>query len=158
MTSLGIDRVPSWFATCVSGKSIEVVLAWLDETDFRTYRMDWSSIRDERSLFEAVLGAVGRKKEGSGLEPLGPNLNWDGVADYLYQELTTRPDERIAILWSGTDQMLGSRLQLFLNALEWLGTFAYQLSRTDENKTWSLTLRVLLLGDGPAFLAAVRTK
>ena len=54
--------------------------------------------------------------------------------------------------------MLGSRIQLFLNALEWLSHFADQLSRTDENKRWSLALRVFLLGDGPGFPAAVRTK
>ncbi|HEV8069955.1 MAG TPA: hypothetical protein VGP76_19595 [Planctomycetaceae bacterium] len=160
MINLYHGHIPHWFVTCVSQSSLEAVDAWLAEMKFRCYRMRSSSVRDEATLLDAVLAAVGTTPSGSGLtdETRPPLLSWDGTSDFLFQELVARPDKQVAILWFEADQMLEAHLPLFLNALEWLRDFAEPLGQTNEDKNWFITVRVILLGHGSGFPKARLTE
>jgi len=157
MANLYSGDMPHWFATCVSQTSVAAVEAWIGEMNGRCYRIRSSSIDDESSLFESLLNAVGLTESGTGLSQVPPNLGWAAGGDYFYQELVARSEKHVAILWFEAGQMLGDRLQLFLNAVEWLQVFGEKLACVDENKSWFIRLRLILLGDGPGFPPAIHT-
>jgi hypothetical protein len=109
-----------------------------ERAGYTTLMLPEQGIVDKASFFEAVRSTLPQDP------PLGIYDNWDALSDSLSGGLYEHPDQRIAILWLGTQHMATSAPADFAVAVDILGGVAYQLSdpRTTGGETKEVAVMV----------------
>jgi hypothetical protein len=114
--------------TCISAACISEVEQSLKAQGFRINSLDSVRIFDKETLFVELVKCF----DLLDVTKCGGQPSWDGTSDFIYQALMERPDKRVALLWSGVDNLLKSHFQLILDTLEVLNSLVV----TSKANSW----------------------
>jgi RNAse (barnase) inhibitor barstar len=144
---LSPNSIGSFRAACVCSGSVSSVQASLEKQGFRPYVFESSSVHDKNSLLSALVKCLSLTEyANNGLS------SWDAASDVIWQVLTERPENRVALLWNHADVMVAEQLQLFLYALEMLYAVSDTLERQETIAgCHPVLLRIVLFGEGRSF-------
>jgi len=126
--------------------SAERVRTALSDDGFHVLTLDGSAIFDKTSFMARIPVDI---QSPDGLTP----RNWDGFSDILYQVVAKRPGTTTVLVWRHAEVMLERSFNEFLMALTVFCDVARSVSTTISGSSTPTRFRVVLLGDGPMFVA-----
>jgi RNAse (barnase) inhibitor barstar len=128
----------------VVSQDMETLNATLTQLGFRVYVIEGSKISNAATFFAEVRRVFGLSQFCT---------NWDAFDDF-FSELRFLPEQHIAIVWKEADQTLMVDVQVFIDAICALDTFALAF-RTPKSDTENnvLQMEVFLVGQIKGFQA-----
>jgi Barstar (barnase inhibitor) len=129
---------------CVAQADLVPLRDALDGGGFAVLTLDGKPVRDKESLLaqaEIDLPPV------EGMRP----VNWDALADYLWNVLAELHAEQVALVWTDADQIVHGDLQDLLDALRVFAGVADGVQDGTGGFPRPTTFLIFLVGEGPEF-------
>ena len=101
-------------------------------------------VRDKATFLDQVAADLPRT---DGLQP----HNWDAFADVLWNVLYDLPHDRVALLWTDADVIVGSDLQDFVDALLAITGVARSVMSGEGSFPRQMTFLTFVLGAAPGY-------
>lgn len=131
--------------SCVSQADLSELKTLLDREHFTVLEIDGSEVRDARSFFIQATTALPLEP------PLSGVVNWDAFSDSLWQGLDGLAKPRVALIWTGAQQMLEGGLPDLLTAVDVLCDVARSVRDPLTGVATPTEVLLFLVGLGPNF-------
>ncbi len=133
-------------------ENLDRLISMLTKNGFKIYEVDCKNVHDDKSFFEATLVHL---PMGDGLlHPIDPEdqwrfpANWNSFNDFLWQGITEKKDEYVAILLMQLQHIIVGSPLLFKDITECLQHVADQVIK--ENTIFnipSISMQIYVVND-----------
>lgn len=131
--------------TFMNEKSIKELVKYLEQEHFAIYELDGTGINDIKTFFKTIINVLPLDP------PLSGNVNYDAFVDSVWGGFDTLGRERVALVWTDSENMLYSDYNNFIKISELFYDLEKSLKTTEFGLEKTIIFLVFMIGKGEKF-------
>jgi len=141
-----IDLPSFALVNCIASANTRDLWSLLGQQAYHILHLHGDGVVDKASLLAQA------KNDLPHVDDLEPH-NWDALSDYLWNGLYDLDSDKVAVIWTDSQQLAHADLQDFLDAVRIFSDLSRQLGQAEGGFPRPMILLLFLVGDGPEYRA-----